>query len=417
VSSLSMLVALLDQPSSLQARVQRGSAGLMKALESIADLRQRKGRRFELVTVLALAVFAVWCGASTFAVIAETVADLDRQMLAGFGVRRRPPSAATFRRVLNQVDPVELDEALSVWATATDTTREPEPAGAGQGLHLPADPVVDLVVAMDGKTLKGARRWDEAGVMRQDAVVETVEHGTRLVHGLVRIVDGDENAAVLGMIDRIAARRGGSLTGVVITADAKHTTKELTAKVIELGGHYLLTVKGNAPTAHAALDSLPWATITNAHTTREKGHGRQETRAIRLVTLPGQIAGRTGLTGVLQAGRVRRSTRRKKTVTTPAAWTHENVYIVTSLSHRQACAARVARILREHWSCEVIHWQRDVVFGEDGHTARTGNGPINLAILRNTALTRDNTNGITASAKTLRARARRPERALLTLTA
>lgn len=42
----------------------------------------------------------------------------------------------------------------------------------------------------------------------------------------------------------------------MITADAKHTTRELTAKIVGLGGHYLLTVKGNAPAAYAALDEL-----------------------------------------------------------------------------------------------------------------------------------------------------------------
>lgn len=68
--------------------------------------------------------------------------------------------------------------------------------------------------------------------------------------------------------------------------------------------------------------------------------------------------------------------------------------------------------MREHWGCEVIHWQRDVVFGEDGHTARTGNGPVNLAILRNAALNRDNATGIRAGIKTIRARARHPERTL-----
>ncbi|MGZ8749829.1 MAG: hypothetical protein ACXWYP_03005, partial [Pseudonocardia sp.] len=57
-------------------------------------------------------------------------------------------------------------------------------------------------------------------------------------------------------------------------------------------------------------------------------------------------------------GRVRRSVQRKKTVTTPAAWTHENVYLVTSMTHRHAHAEKVARMVREHWGCEVLHWQR-----------------------------------------------------------
>jgi predicted transposase YbfD/YdcC len=213
-------------------------------------------------------------------------------------------------------------------------------------------------------------------------------------------------------VARLAARRGGSLAGVVVTADAKHTTRELTATIIRLGGHYLLPVKGNAPTAYAVLDALAWTKVENAQVVREKGHGRQETRTIRLVTLAGID---TTLTGVAQAGRVRRSVQRKKTVTTPAAWTHENVYLVTSLTHRHAHAEKVARMVREHWGCEVVHWQRDVVFGEDGHTARTGNGPVNLAILRNTVLTRPDGTGARPGIATLRARARKPERALSAL--
>jgi hypothetical protein len=69
-------------------------------------------------------------------------------------------------------------------------------------------------------------------------------------------------------------------------------------------------------------------------------------------------------------------------------------------------------MVREHWGCEVVHWQRDVVFGEDGHTARTGNGPVNLAILRNTVLTKEDPAGAPTGIAALRARARKPERAL-----
>ena len=105
VASLSLLSAVLDQSTRLEDRARRDAAGLMRALESVTDPRKRRGRRFELVVVLALAVLAVCCGASSFAVVAETVADLERRLLVGFGLGcRRPPSAATFRRVLNVVD-------------------------------------------------------------------------------------------------------------------------------------------------------------------------------------------------------------------------------------------------------------------------------------------------------------------------
>lgn len=82
-------------------------------------------------------------------------------------------------------------------------------------------------------------------------------------------------------------------------------SRALTAKIAALGGHYVLTVEGNAH--HPG-----------------QGPRRQEIRTIRPVTLPASCD--STLTGVAQAARVRRSKKRKKIITTPAAWTHENVY-------------------------------------------------------------------------------------------
>jgi hypothetical protein len=46
-------------------------------------------------------------------------------------------------------------------------------------------------------------------------------------------------------------------------------------------------------------------------------------------------------------------------------------------------AAQLQRFRRGHWSIEAVHYVRDVTFGEDACTARTGHGPQNLGALRN----------------------------------
>ena len=48
LASLSLLAAVLDQPSGVEERARRDAAGLMRALESVTDRRERRGRRFEL---------------------------------------------------------------------------------------------------------------------------------------------------------------------------------------------------------------------------------------------------------------------------------------------------------------------------------------------------------------------------------
>ena len=113
VASLSLLSAVLDQPTRLEDRARRDAAGLIRALESVTDPRKRRGRRVELVVVLALAGLAVCCGAASFAVVAETGAGHARGLLVGLGLGcRRPPAAATFRRVVDGGEAGEVGEGV-----------------------------------------------------------------------------------------------------------------------------------------------------------------------------------------------------------------------------------------------------------------------------------------------------------------
>jgi predicted transposase YbfD/YdcC len=68
--------------------------------------------------------------------------------------------------------------------------------------------------------------------------------------------------------------------------------------------------------------------------------------------------------------------------TTTGKVSRETVYAITSLASAQATPADLARLAREHWTTEAHHHIRDVTFGEDAATSRTGNGPMNLAAIR-----------------------------------
>lgn len=409
MSAFFRTVARLGEPDVADRLVRQEVSSLLEALAIVPDWRDPRGVRFDLPVILGLAVFATCCGAETFAEIAEITADLDEVILAGFGLRRRPPSAATFRRNLNAVDPVALDDALCVWAADLPARQEDSPQPRPE---VPG-PVGRRVVALDGKTLRGARSFDETGTMAQQAVLEAVCQDTGAVLGQVEIACGDENAAGLGMLDLLAARLGG-LEGVTLSTDAKHTTVAFTKKVTELGGWWVLTVKRNATATHAALSPLPWDQVPNVHVARDKGHGRIETRTIRMLEVPDHV--HLPLTGAKQAGLVRRHVYRKKTITSPHTWTRETVHIATSLPAELADPSALARMIRGHWRCEAHHWRRDVLYGEDRHTARTGHGPVNMACLRNTAITRHARNGPINLAKTLRACNRHPQRALHAIT-
>jgi hypothetical protein len=90
--------------------------------------------------------------------------------------------------------------------------------------------------------------------------------------------------------------------------------------------------------------------------------------------------------------------------------------VVTSLAHAQASPARLADLLRGHWSIENgLHWVRDVTFAEDASQLRTGTGPQVMACLRNLAIGALCRAGPVNLAAALRHHARDPRRPLATL--
>jgi hypothetical protein len=62
------------------------------------------------------------------------------------------------------------------------------------------------------------------------------------------------------------------------------------------------------------------------------------------------------------------------------------VYAITSLTFAQASPARLADLLRGHWSIEALHHLRDTTFAEDTSQVRTGSAPQVMATLRNLAI-------------------------------
>jgi hypothetical protein len=92
------------------------------------------------------------------------------------------------------------------------------------------------------------------------------------------------------------------------------------------------------------------------------------------------------------------------------------VYAITSLTHAQASPARLADLLRGHWTIENgLHYIRDVTFAEDASHLRTGTGPQVMACLRNLAIGALSGAGPVNLAAALRHHARDPHRPLTTL--
>ena len=145
---------------------------------------------------------------------------------------------------------------------------------------------------------------------------------------------------------------------------------------------------------------------------RSVGHGRAETRTIRVIDLAGSSDGHGEFfPEAAQAIKVIRRRRDRH-----GRWSVQTVYAITSLNAHQADPALLATWIRGHWSIEArLHWVRDVTLAEDHSQIRTDNGPTNVAALRTLAINALRLTGHTNIAAGLRQHARTPLSPLATL--
>jgi predicted transposase YbfD/YdcC len=194
----------------------------------------------------------------------------------------------------------------------------------------------------------------------------------------------------------------------VITFDALHSVQNHAKWLVRTKkAHYIAVIKANQPTAHAQLSALPWGTIGVQDSRSGTGHGRRESRSIKTLAVADNLGGLTFPEAKLA---LRVHGRRKET---GKAETRETVYAVTSLDAHQATPVDLAAWVRGHWSIEnSSHHIRDVTFGEDASTVHAGSAPRAMAAFRNLAIGVLKILGATNIAKTTRAIAAKPERAL-----
>ena len=365
-------------PSSTTTALSRQP--LKEVLKGVTDPRDRRGVRHCLTAILCLSVVGVLAGCRTLEAMREHVADLGPDDLGDLDLEegRALPSESTIRRVLERVNADDLDARVSSWLR----TR----VGAIGGRR---------VIAVDGKTMRGARTGDNPA----PHLLAAPGRASGVVVGQRRV--SDKSNEIPALPELLAPL---DLDGALITADAMHTQKGTAEWIRSRGAHYLLTVKDNQPGLKRELEKLPWKDVPST-SVPDGSHGRRVRRTIKAVEAPAWI----DFPGAAQVIRIRR------TRTVKGRKHIEVVHLICSLPPTDARPEQVAAWARGHWTIENrLHWVRDVVFDEDRHQLRTANGPQIMAALRNLAISLIRLlHGPRAPiAATTRAMARRPRRAI-----
>ena len=192
-------------------------------LRKLPDNRKPRGLRHPYISVLTISIAALLAGAKSYIAIAEFASRLSQNQLKRLRARfdRRTknflaPSEPTLRRVLQAADVNAVELCLGQWL-------------------MQAAP--DKAIAIDGKTLKGARRENGTKVHLLSAFL----HQQGITVGQVEV--GEKTNEIPMALLLLAPL---DIKDAVITADALHTQVNTARYIVEeKHADYLFIVKEN----------------------------------------------------------------------------------------------------------------------------------------------------------------------------
>jgi predicted transposase YbfD/YdcC len=332
--------------------------GFLDCMGRVPDHRIRGMITYPFDEVLLATLVGVVCGADDWDGVVE-IAEASLDWLRGFlPYKEGIPTAQTFRKVFRLIDRRAMSEAFAAWAASVRRI-EPE------------------IVAIDGKTLRGSKkaRGGEGALH----LVSAYATQAGLVLGQ-RAVEGKSNEikAIPELLNMLA------LEGAIVTIDAMGTQKDIAARIVDKGGKYVLSLKGNQPglleDAKLYFDDPGCAAAAVRATNVDAGHGRVEERVCRAVDAQWLAERHPEWKGLKSLAVIEASRIDKKT----GAETREARFYISAL---EPDPDAILAATRSHWGIEnKLHWTLDVTFDEDRYRTRKDNSAHNLAIVRHAAL-------------------------------
>lgn len=359
--------------STLAPREEIGETGIVHDKGSlygrfhhIGDPRGAKGRQYSLVTLLVIIFLAKLAGKDKPDEIADWAKNHAVELSGLLELKRQQmPSHSTIRRVFHTtLEEAEFDRIAQEY-------NQQEQTGSGK------------VLSMDGKALRGTRVADQE---RSDQVLSVYDVDDQLVLAQAA-VDTKENEIMAAprVLEQV------EIAGKVITGDALHTQRAISAMIVERGGHFIWPVKTNQPRLYEDIERLfapdnpkpGFGKITTDFQTALKvnyGHGRLEKRTIQTSSMLNHYQDWPGLGQVYRLERKFDWVRQGKVFKSSC----EIEYGITSLPIIAASPAQVLLFRRKHWGVETgLHYRRDVTFREDSTRMTIGAAGRILATVNN----------------------------------
>ena len=187
----------------------RRKESLLEALARVPDPRGRQGRRYQLASVLAMAVCAMACGARSLYAIAQWGKAHRQLVCEALGIKRlSTPSHPQLHRIFAGLEAEKFEAELGRWLSERGLKR-------GQG------------IALDGKTLRGIHGEEIAGVHLISAFAHQrgIVLAQRAAPG-----KGQELEAVKAVLESL------DLRGQIVTGDALLAQRDICRTIRQKGG-------------------------------------------------------------------------------------------------------------------------------------------------------------------------------------
>jgi predicted transposase YbfD/YdcC len=325
---------------------------VQEGFKDVEDPRATDNQGYRLVDLLIIIICAILAGANTITDI-HTYGQLKMGMLQQFLQMNTAPSYDVFWWLLTRLNPRQIESCFVRWIQS-----------------LP-DEDKNKLIAIDGKHLRGAAR------SKQIHLVSAWDSTRSLLLGQVKAHEkSNEITAIPELLDNL------DFTNATVTIDAAGCQTNITDKIRDGGGNYVIALKGNQGTLHAEADNF----FTQARDAGyedadcktssgcEKGHGRIEERKVVITSQLDWLDCKThwkDLKSLIEI--TSRRTIKGKT-------TEERRFYISNL---ELTPEQAGEIVRSHWTIENrLHWNMDVNFCEDASLATAGNTAENLAALK-----------------------------------
>ena len=304
---------------------------LTEHFAALEDPRVERTKLHPLLSIVAIALCAVVCGAESWDDIAE-FGEVKARWLATFlDLPNGIPAHDTFNRVCAALDPEQFQACFVRWMRAVATV-------------LPTE-----VIALDGKSVRGSA--DPANGKAPIHLVSAWASANRLVLGQVQVADKSNEITAIPALLRALALHGG-----LVTIDAIGCQKEIARQILDQGGAYVLALKDNQPklleevqATFAQARAGVFVDLVEEHArTVGKAHGRLEIRRHAVIADPDILAwlhDEYAWPGLAALGMVT-AERRLGAVRT----TQTRYYLLS----RALSAKDFGTAVRSHWGIEIV---------------------------------------------------------------